>query len=111
MKAPLKKKRKMCYSFSPFFEQLAGFSASKVNAVREIFTGQGQEAAVEFSYTRLVHFFASSTLSFGGSFVHYELSVEWQYRLVFLLSSLSGLSEVLHLQEFCLGCLLPLAYF
>lgn len=49
MKAPLKKKRKMCYSFFPFFfEQLAGFSASKVNAVREIFTGQDRKLLLKF---------------------------------------------------------------
>lgn len=38
----------------------------------------------------------------------YELSVEWRYCLVLLLSHLSGLSEVLHLQKFCLGWFLPM---
>lgn len=39
----------------------------------------------------------------------YELSAEWRYHLVLLLSYLSWLSEVLHLQQFCLGWLVPMA--
>lgn len=72
MKAPLKKKKDCVILFPIFFEQLAGFSALKVNAGYEIFTGQGKETAVEGFLHRtgaLPSFLAF--LSFGGSLAHY----------------------------------------